>query len=151
MSRLYEDNDVFTLIRDLERQSNEIKLNQIVGSDAVRTYKIGTPSEWDRDVTVSSSSTGGITQNFTIRYTPDNPLDKPPAAFQVATTQLVTGDYAWINTLKAKVSIRRKKVTDPLIQEWAISILYNDGYGVPIRYRLKFWVMATGSGTITIV
>lgn len=151
-NRLNEDNDVFTFIRDLERQSNEIKLNQIVGSDAVKTYKLGTPSEWDRDVTVSSSYTGGITQDFTVRYEPDNPIEgKPPAAFQIATSRLITGSYPYIDYLDVGLTIRRVKVTNPLVQEWTVSAFYSDGHGTPIRYRMKIWVIATGRGTVTIV
>lgn len=151
MNRLNEDNDLISLIYDLEKQSNEIKNKQIVGADAVRTNKLGTAATWDRDVTMPAAF-AETTQNFTIRFVPDNPIDgKPPAAFQVAVDQLVTGEYQYIEFVRARITINRKKVVDPLIQEWSVSVRYAGGYGTPVRYRLKFYVMATGMGSITLL
>ena len=65
--------------------------------------------------------------------------------------QLATGNYQWIDNLRLRPIILRKQVIDPLAQEWNVSIPYNGGYGVPIRFQLKFYVLATGKGTVTIV
>lgn len=151
MSRLDESNDIISMIAELEKQSNEIKTRQIVGSDSVNTKKLSTADAWDRDVTVPGTF-GEVTDSFTIRFVADKVVDgKPPAAFQVATKQVVEGDYAYIEYVRAQISVARNKVTDPKIQEWSVSIRYPDGYGVPIRYRLKFYVMATGMGSITLL
>ena len=151
MSRLDESNDIISLISSLEKQSNEIKTRQIVGSDAVRTNKLSSSDEWDRDVTAPAVYEE-ITETFTIRFTAEKVIDnKPPAAFQVAVKQLVEGNYQYIESLKAQMTISRKKVVNPEIQEWKVSIRYPSGFGTPIRYRLKFYVMATGTGVITLL
>ena len=154
MSRLDQDNDVLSMVYELEKQANEIKGLQQVGSDAVRTHKLGTPATWDRDVTTDAAQGNDITEAFTIRYVPENPIEgKSPAAFSVVSARLVTGDYERISALQTNAwySVSRKKVVDPLVQEWNVSIRFASGYGVPIRWRIKFYVLATGSGTVSIV
>lgn len=151
MSRLDESNDIISLIANLEKQSNEIKTRQIVGSDSVNTKKLSTGNDWDKDITTPASYEE-ISESFVIRFTAEKVVDnKPPAAFQVAVKQLVEGDYQYIEFVRAQISIARNKVDDPSIQEWAVSVRYPSGYGVPIRYRLRFYVMATGTGAITLL
>lgn len=151
MSRLAEQEDIYDILANIEQQLTELHHTQIVGSDVVRTEKLQSSLDWDLDFTVPADYIE-ITKTLTIRFVPDKPIDgKPPAAFRVGVRQLATGNYQWIDNLRMRPIILRKQVIDPLAQEWNVNVPYNGGYGVPIRFQLKFYVLATGKGTVTIV
>lgn len=152
MSRLNAGLDILQMIIDLEQQIEEFKQLQRVGSDVVGTEKISTAATWDFDETAPAARGNDITQTFTLRYTPSNPIDdKPPAAFNLVFKSLITGDYIYIDSMRLSNTIRRKKVTNPLHQEWAVSCTAQSGFGTPIRYRAKFYALTTGKGTLTVV
>lgn len=142
------------IIAELERQVAELKEVQIVGSDAVLTRKLGTTAQWDRDVQIPDKSAGGTeqTESFIIRYVPTNPVaDKPPAAFKVVVGNEITSTAPYATDMQPPWNIKRRKVTNPNIQEWSVNVRYYPFVGYATRYKLKFYVLATGAGTVSII
>lgn len=131
MSRLDEQPDFVQMVTDLERQEREIKEAQVVGSDAVKTFCLTTPNQWDFSTYVNN---GSVVEK-TLRFTPDD----------ASSEKMTAGAYKLsVVATQSEVKWRRKRVTDFRYQDWTITIL---GYGNTAQ--LKCYIYTTGKGTVT--
>ena len=148
MSRLNEDNDLISVIRELEMDFNELKGNQIVGSDAVRTFKSQTMKVWDVEITLPPGAFGQE-YNYTARFTPEKTRDgKQPACFKIAENYEVktSSQYPPI----PDILILRKPSTSQDYQDFAVKLTLSAG-DKQTTHRIKFYALSTGKGSLTLV
>lgn len=130
MSRLNQMNDAVSMVAELERRYKELKASQIVGSDAVRTFKTASNNTWDYSQYLAPNQVQEIIVTFT------------PAA---SGTKRTAGAYALrLLANQSEVHVQRMRVTDFSEQKWRVTMI---GYGSTAQ--IKFWIFATGKGTIS--
>ena len=126
-------------LKDLERRQREKKELQIVGADAVRTFLIKTGSTWDCDETLPISPDLTRQKEFIVTFCPNN---------KAAGLDLhVKSELVGIPNAKPRTTSVRRRVTDVKSQQWRVRVKYYGDQAV----RVKFFVSATGSGTLTVV
>ena len=148
MSRLSEDNDLISIIRELETDFNELKGNQIVGSDAVKTFKAQTEKVWDVEVTLPAN-TPEQEYNYIARFTPEKTRDgKQPACFKIAEHHEVktSAQYPSIPDIR----ILRKPPTSEKYQDFSVKLRLSAGDRQE-TYRIKFYALSTGKGSLTLI
>lgn len=148
MSRLNEDNDLISIIKELEMDFNELKGNQIVGSDAVKTFKAQTDNQWDVEITLPAG-TFGKEYNYTARFTPEKTRDgKQPACFKIAENHEVktSSQYPPI----PDILILRKPTTSKDYQDFSVKLTLSAG-DKQTTHRIKFYALSTGKGSLTLV
>nr|DAI44256.1 MAG TPA: hypothetical protein [Caudoviricetes sp.] len=148
MSRLNEDNDLISVIKELEMDFNELKGDQIVGSDAVKTFKSQTVNMWDIEITLPPN-VFGKEYNYTARFTPEKTRDgKQPACFKIAENHEVKTSSQYPPT--PVILILRKPSTSEKYQDFAVKLTLSTG-DKPTTYRIKFYALSTGKGSLTLV
>lgn len=148
MSRLSEDNDLISIIRELETDFNELKGNQIVGSDAVKTFKAQTEKVWDVEITLPANA---LEQeyNYTARFTPEKTRDgKQPACFKIAENHEVktSSQYSPV----PRIRILRKPPTSEKYQDFSVKLILPAG-DKQTTHRIKFYALSTGKGSLTLI
>lgn len=130
MSRLNQMNDAVSMVAELERRYKELKESQIVGSDAVRTFKTASDDAWDYSQYLANNQVQEVIVTFT-------PL--------ASGTKRTAGAYSlkWLAN-QSQVNVQRMKVTDFSEQKWRVTLI---GYNAVAQ--VKFWIFATGKGTIS--
>lgn len=134
MSRLDNEPDIQTLLAGLQTDMVELKQLQQTGGDAVKTFCAKTANIWDISQTISMLSIVEKTVTFIPSTTSG---DKQTAAAYAIEFSSNNG---------ADVYIERLRVTDFKQQKWRVTMV---GYGSSIQ--VKFFVYATGAGSITVV
>lgn len=148
MSRLNEDNDLISIIRELEMDFNELKGNQIVGSDAVKTFKSQTDNPWDIEITLPAG-TFDRKFEYTVRFTPEKTRDgKQPACFKIAENHKVVTSSQYPPL--PDILILRKPSTSLTHQDFAVKLRLSAGEK-QTTHRIKFYALSTGKGSLTLV
>lgn len=155
MSVSRQDEDMIAIVDGLRKQLTEIKGLQVVGSDAVHTFKNSTSAEWD---VTQSLSTIGVSRYFPawkriVTFTPDNVVnDQPAGSFKVVTASKITLTPSTIyDATRVTASVKRLEMIDPKIQQYEISVpdQYANADQTGTR-QVKIYVLATAKGTVTI-
>lgn len=134
-------NSVPNILRDLkalERRQREKKERQIVGADAVRTFKVSTGATWDFSGVLPESGSIRFRQ-FIVTFTPDG----NSAGLGVYVKREVVGQPSVI----LPVSVIGRYVYNTKSQQWLVRIQHHD----PNTVRAKFYVTATGKGSISVI
>lgn len=148
MSRLNEDNDLISVIRGLEIDINELKGNQIVGSDAVKTFKAQTANVWDIEITLPPGAFGQE-YNYTARFTPEKTRDgKQPACFKIAENHEVKTSSQYPPV--PDILILRKPSTSQDYQDFSVKLTLSAG-DKQTTHRIKFYALSTGKGSLTLI
>lgn len=125
-------------LKSLERRQREKKERQIVGADAVRVFKASTGSEWDFSGVLPESGSRRFRQ-FIVTFTPDG----NSAGLGVHVVREVIGQPVIV----LPVSAVGRYVDNPKSQQWLVRIEHYS----PDAVRAKFYVTATGKGTVSVV
>lgn len=148
MSRLNEDNDLISVIRELEIDINELKGNQIVGSDAVKTFKSQTMDIWDIEITLPPNAFEQE-YNYTARFTSEKTRDgKQPACFKIAENHEVKTSSQYPPV--PDILILRKPSTSQDYQDFSVRLKLWAG-DRQTTYRIKFYALSTGKGSLTLI
>lgn len=140
VNRINSQPNILRELKSLERKQREKKELQITGSDSVRTFLIGSDSEWDYEGVLPEWTTIQNPLIFTITF---NPINKKSAGFDL----YVKGEYVKYPDNSPEVRVIRNFVEDIESQRWKAQVNY---YGSD-AIRLKFFVVATGRGTLSVV
>lgn len=149
MSRLNEDNDLMSIVKELETDFNELKGNQIVGSDAVRTFKSQTVNIWDVEITLPPGAFGQE-YNYTARFTPQNTRGrKQPACFKIAENHEVktSSQYPPVPDI---LILRKPSTSEQDYQDFAVKLTLSSG-DKQTTHRIKFYALSTGKGSLTLI
>lgn len=146
INRINGSPNIARMLAEIDQEVRNQKYAQVVGSDSVVTFAATTGNTWDIDHTPTSYIDESKT--YLVTYTPANPTDRPPAAFNLVSNRLVTNaPEPWI---EANVRTQRVKVTNPNQQQWRMFVDTPYWDGESIRYRLRILALATGAGSITV-
>lgn len=130
--------DVLRELKQLERYQREKKERQIVGADVVHVFKIKTSALWDYEEPLPLS--GGINQReFIVTFKPDGNT----AALSVNAKCEVEG----LPSMRPQVSVVGQFVSNPKTQRFKVRVRH---FGNDV-VRVKFFVIATGRGIISVV
>ena len=139
VNRVNSQPNLLRELKDLERRQREKKELQIVGADAVRTFLIKTGNTWDCDETLPLSPDLTRQREFIVTFCPNN---------KAAGLDLhVKSELVGVPNVKPRIISVRRRVTDIKSQRWRVRVKYYGDQAV----RVKFFVSATGKGTLTVV
>lgn len=156
MSNVRIDEDIISIVSELKSQIDELKGLQVVGGDSVVTFKNQTSATWDVNQASQISGVNVYFPPFTkvVTFTPDNVIDDRPAgSFQLAysSTREMTPQSQYDPTSVRYVEISRLEPVDPRQQRYKVYVPDDHGnQGQTGFRRLKFFVLATAKGTVTI-
>jgi hypothetical protein len=126
-------------LKKLERRQREKKELQIVGADAVKTFLVKTENEWDCNEVLPLSPELMRQKEFTVIFRPNNKA----AGLDLHTKNELVG----MSNTKPQITFIRRRVTDIKSQQWRVRVKYYGDQAV----RVKFFVSATGKGTLTVI
>ena len=138
VNRIDSAPNILRELKSLERRQREKKERQIVGADVVRVFKISTPSEWDFSGVLPENGSRRYRQ-FIVTFTPDG----NSAGLGVHVVREVVGQPMVV----LPISVIGRYVDNPKLQQWLVRIEHYDADIV----RAKFYVTATGKGTVSVV
>lgn len=144
MNRVESAPDLLRELKQLERMQREKKERQIVGADAVRTFIIKTNATWDWQGQTSVDHTGARTKSLTVTFRPDSTGgDRFAAGLRLMAKAEVVG----LPGAKVAITVLRRRVTNRSEQSFTVIVHHFGDETV----RVKFFVSATGRGTISVV
>lgn len=139
VNRVNSQPNLLRELKNLERRQREKKELQIVGADAVRTFLIKTGNTWDCDEILPLSPDLTRQREFIVTFCPNN---KSAGLDLHVKSELVGAPNA-----KPRITSVRRRVTDIKSQQWRVRVKHYGDQAV----RVKFFVSATGKGTLTVV
>lgn len=139
MNRLGQQPDIIQILRSIDRCQREKKENQIVGADAVETFLVRTDREWDWIGSTSFEGSAKI-KRLRVSFVPEK---ETIAGLKLQAAHEVVG--------LSGVSLTINSVREPIIQGqaqvWNVTIVWFGDQEI----RVKFFVSATGRGTIFVI
>lgn len=137
VNRLHGKPGFIEAIREISTENEAQKQAQIIGADVLLTFFEHSGNIWDwvgRVDTISGE------KEFTVTFTPD----VESAGLKVCARCVVEGGGIYDSV---SVRVRRVRIANAKSQKWSVKLTY---YGdKPIR--AKFYVSATGRGTVSVV
>lgn len=130
MSRFNLKPNIIHMVAELERRFEEFKERQLVGSDAVKTFKTTTPNTWDYSQHLNNNQI----QEVIVTFTPDDTAGKTTAGAYM---------LKWLGN-QSDTHVQRMPVTDFTQQKWRVTLI-----GHNATAQIKFWIFSTGKGQIS--
>ncbi len=140
VNRIGSQPNIISNLLTLERKQRERKELQIVGADSIATFLVGSSNEWDFEGVLPTGTTVQNPLVFAITF---SPRSKRSAGFDV----YVKGEYVDSPNDSPEVFVIRDFVDDIKSQRWRARVNYHGDEAI----RLKFFVLATGRGTLAVV
>lgn len=139
VNRLESEPDILYELKQLERCQREKKERQIVGADAVKVFKISTNSNWDYSRQLPTMTNGLQGKEFNVIFH----SDKNVAGLSVH------AKYEIVGAPNARLSINTigQFVSDPKNQKFTVRV---EHFGNEV-VKIKFFVIATGRGSLNVV
>lgn len=140
VNRVGSQPNIISSLLTLERKQRERKELQIVGADSITTFLVGSSNEWDFEGILPAGTTA---QNPLVLAITFSPRSKRSAGFDI----YVKGEYVDSPHDSPEVLVVRDFVDDIKSQRWRARVNYHGDEAI----RLKFFVVATGRGTLSVV
>lgn len=140
VNRIGSQPNIISNLLALERKQRERKELQIVGADSVTTFLVGSSNEWDFEGVLPTGTTVQNPLTLAITF---SPRSKRSAGFDV----YVKGEYVDSPNDSPEVFVVRDFVDDIKSQRWKARVNYYGDEAI----RLKFFVVATGRGTLSVL
>lgn len=140
VNRIGSQPNIISSLLTLARKQRERKELQIVGADSITTFLVGSSNEWDFEGVLPAGTT---VQNPLVLAITFSPRSKRSAGFDI----YVKGEYVDSPQDSPEVFVVRDFVEDIESQRWKARVNYYGDEAI----RLKFFVVATGRGTLSVV